>query len=699
MTVTRRLAVLQLLFLFLPVPVAVQCFRMQVIQGKEWRTRAEYTRRRIEFLEPARGSIVARQPGGADVPLAVETAVHAIYARLSQVDPYVRAVDAVTSACRLPRTAALEALTRRDAGDPVLVFNPPAGARPDKLRRLLRRVTGARVVDLPGGGCRVELASDLAWVRDHTIAELGRVLGVDPALLRNRLAARARQAVGEENSYQRAHDLDTPVRLVAGIEFDAVVVIDESPGLYPGVEVRADTVRRYLLGRTAAHVLGYTGLVNKAEASRLKQDGLLLEFRSGLKELERFRDIRVQARFMSDRVGRMGLEAAYEAELAGAYGARIVERDAAGRERGTLFCDPPVQGRDLVLTIDLAAQAAAQDALGRVCEDMDQRWSGDPARAPEGGVGASVVVLDVTTGAVVVMASYPDYDPAQPVVAGAVGVSSLNRCVRLTYPPGSVFKPITAVAALNAGVVHPSETVLCEGRYPKVQSGFTCKNHGVGLSLDLPGALMRSCNVYFYEMGDRLGGGLLAEYARRMGLGVPTGVDLAGEKGGNLPDPVWKRQSSGESWQPGDSWNLGIGQGALLVTPIQMARAYAMLANGGRLVTPHLVDGMDLPSGEPVVRVPAEVLEGLRWVVEEPGGTAYSVSALRRLEVAGKTGTAQAGGGRYHAWFAGFAPHESPRYALAVCVENVPKGLAGGQVAGPVAAEVFAALLDGANPR
>ncbi len=421
---------------------------------------------------------------------------------------------------------------------------------------------------------------------------------------------------------------------------------------YPGIVVKLRARRRYPLGRTACHVIGYVGPLRAGEPEHLIPLGYRLD----------------------DIIGRAGVEKVYEKMLRARRGGRIVEVDARTGEETTLLEVPAHMGKDLRLTIEIDIQRAAEAAL------------------EECGKPSSAVLMDVHTGAVLAMASYPFFEPQAFVPPRKNALVRryfrdrrhplLNRAIQGAYPLGSIFKLITATAALETGTITENTQFNCMGAYHIGRWTFRCwKRTGHGM-IDVRDAIKVSCNVFFFTAADKMGGKALSEWASRFGLGRKTGIDLPFESAGRLPVPGKTRR-----WSRGQTVNLAIGQGALLVTPIQAARLTAAIANGGKLVRPHVLSSTTIET-TPVGARPETlriVREGMWRVVNAPHGTGIKCR-LEEVAVAGKTATAQAGRGEDHAWFAAFAPYERPRVCVVVQVEH---GGHGGEAAAPVAARIL----------
>lgn len=414
--------------------------------------------------------------------------------------------------------------------------------------------------------------------------------------------------------------------------------------------------RVYPAGPLVAHVLGYVGEVTREELERYSPG----DYRGG------------------DYVGKGGVEEFYESVLRGTPGQEAIEVDARGRKVKRIGFMEPGQGKDLELALDLGAQRLASELMA-------------------GRVGA-VFAMDVHNGNVKVLFSSPNFD-ANPL---AWGISSrewnelmrdperpmLNRVIAGTYPPASTFKVVPAFAALAENAVTKRTTFNCTGGTRVGNRFFRCwKRDGGHGPVNVVKGLRDSCDVFFYQAGLRTGIDALVKWGAVFGVGEPTGIDLPGEARGNIAGPAWKLERFKERWYPGDTANYSIGQGFLLLTPIQLARIYAAIANGGKLVTPRLLKGaktsvsLQLPEGPLAI-----VKEGIEEVVLRGTGRR---AGLYGVSVAGKTGTAENPHGDDHAWFVGYAPVENPRY---VAVALIEAGLHGSSAAGPVVGELLGYL-------
>jgi penicillin-binding protein 2 len=463
------------------------------------------------------------------------------------------------------------------------------------------------------------------------------------------------------------------------LEWPGVVALETHQLELPGVSLRVGPRRDYPYGPLAAHLLGYVGEVSENELARTTNP----EVRRG------------------DLVGKMNLEKSWDEELRGKPGGQQVEVDALGRRVRVLEDVPDVPGDNLVLTIDLDLQQEAERALG------DR--------------SGAVVALDPRSGEVLVLASKPAYDPnlfargIQPAEWRALMQDPLkplnDRAVQGLYPPGSTFKVVMAAAGLEEGAIGPKTSAYCRGGMSLGNHFFGCWRHGGHGQIAFHQAIVQSCDVFFYQLGQRLGIDTIATWSRRFGLGAPSGIRLEHEKAGIIPDTQWKLRRFKRPWVAGETMSASIGQGYVTVTPLQMAQVVATIANGGTRYLPHYVKRVVAPDGtlrqevEPEVIGDAPIIKestvkklhaAMRDVVMTPGGTGHA-ARIRAVEVAGKTGTAQtvalkgsnrrARGSRDHAWFIAFAPVEEPTIALAVLVEHAGGG--GGKFAAPIAKQIL----------
>ncbi len=439
---------------------------------------------------------------------------------------------------------------------------------------------------------------------------------------------------------------------------------------HPELEILERPRRSYVYGILGAHLLGYMGEISAPELS-----------------LNIFRKRRA-----GDLIGKSGIERIYDAELAGKDGIQKLRVDSLGRTVELLPPVPPQSGKAIRLTIDLDLQKATEKAL-------------------EGRVGAAIA-MDPRNGEILAITSRPTFNPND--FSTRISLSRWgnltsdadrplqNRVVQNTFAPGSIFKIVMAMAGLEGGLLDPKETVLCSGSKEFFGHRFRCGARSGHGRLDLKRALQYSCNIYFYELGRRLGIDRIAAFSRKIGLGAATGVDLTGEVPGIVPSREWKKKTTGVPWFAGETISVSIGQGPILVTPLQVALVLTAISRG-QFVQPHI--RMDRNSDN-VQSFPQEYLQPVKdglWLAVNELGTGRAAH-IDGMEVAGKTGTVQiisrttleklppgqAAKFKPNAWFAGFAPMDDPRIVVAVIIE---RGGDGGRVAAPIARAIFQAYM------
>jgi penicillin-binding protein 2 len=518
--------------------------------------------------------------------------------------------------------------------------------------------------------------------RERTIGALGVLLDSEGAVFDER--------IGEPRGRGRFQ----PVRLAGDITYDQLASVESHRFALPGVVTDIQPRRHYVEGDLAAHLLGYIGEIQRRQLEQQAYAG----YRSG------------------EVIGQAGIETLLERDLRGRQGGRNLVVDVAGRIVEVLDEEVPVPGRAVTLTLDLDLQKAAEESF---LPDV----LGEP-----GKLGA-LVAMDVSNGDILALAAKPSYDPND--FAGGIDAETWeqlmtdewrpiqNRAISGQYPPGSVLKAIVAAAALEEGVIDPGERVFCPGHFRLGRRTYRCWKRGGHGSVDLRQAIKSSCDVYFYQLGLKIGIDRLAVTARGFGLGQRTGIALGQENAGLVPTSEWKERRFGEVWMKGETVSASIGQGFNLVTPLQLAVAFAAIANGGKLFRPRLVVSIQArdepatpgPAPELLGTVPvdpahlARVTDALEAVVGEEGGTARR-ARVPGVRVAGKTGTAQVVHMKHtedleedevpihfrdHAWFVGFAPVEAPEIVVAALVEH---GGHGGSAAAPIVQRVLAKYFE-----
>lgn len=470
---------------------------------------------------------------------------------------------------------------------------------------------------------------------------------------------------------KKAQSPFTPVRLKEGLPFPEVSYIEARRSDFPGLIIEIEVSREYIYGSMGSHVIGYLGKLNPAQSKSSE-----------------FRDVPPEA-----FIGQWGVEKLYDKSLRGTAGQRIIEVDALGREIRLIRENPPEKGSDLTLALDIALQNAAEKAFN--------------------GRAGALVALDPNSGELLGLVSAPSFDPNK----FATGISydewvqlttdkkvpMLNRAIQSQYPPGSTYKIVTAIAALEENAVTEEAKTDCRGGISYGQWHFGCwKKTGHG-SVSLHRAIVESCDVYFYEAGKRLGIDRIHRYSSLLGLNRETGITLGKEKKGLIPSTDWKKATKKANWFLGETFVSAIGQGYVSVTPVQMAVMMSIVANDGRAYQPSLLKGTPpVLVSEAGIRPEtfSFIRDSLMGVVNEPGGTAWSSKSAMTV-IGGKTGTAQVVGIRKdskylperfrdHAWFVAFAPVEQPEIALSVLVEH---GGHGGSAAAPIAKKAIEAYL------
>jgi penicillin-binding protein 2 len=494
----------------------------------------------------------------------------------------------------------------------------------------------------------------------------------------------------------------SPVTLERDVDRELVYFLRERQDQFPGISVEEVYVRDYPHGGLGAHLFGYVSEINEDQLSEPQYEGLE----------------------MGDRIGATGLESQYDQALRGRNGAIRVQVDAFGRPRGRQLSEiRPKVGNNLVLTLDAKIQQAGEAAISQF------------------GKPAAFVVMNVNDGSVLGMGSYPSFDPGiytPPVSAKKIGTLTeadmdplVNKATQSAYPTGSTFKLVTSAAAVEAGLITPSETISDGGVLNYGGRDWINAGRQANGTVDLVASLRVSSDIYYYLLGieankvyDDSGDLVLQDWATDLGFGGVTGIDLPGEGAGFVPTPEWRNElfeqalepdspggreaiypeETDRPWSVGDMMNLTVGQGDLQATPLQLALAYATMANGGNVVRPHLAQEVESPAGTALQEItPAprreldisretrtSIMEGLRQAAMAPGGTSYGIFGNWPVEIAGKTGTAETTSGEDQSWYAAVAPFDNPKYVVVATVEG---GGFGAEAAAPAAAEILQTLF------
>lgn len=503
--------------------------------------------------------------------------------------------------------------------------------------------------------------------RKALVERLVALVGLDEDMLRKKLSERGSRLL--------------PRKVKDGLSLRDAAVIEAHRLDLPGVMIQADSQRNFPAGEAVAHVLGYVGQISAEQLEKTESPDL----------------------HQGSIVGQYGVEKSYDRILRGQPGQKVIEVDALGHEKRSVSVVKPTAGDDLFLTIDLRLQQLAESLLGE-----------------ESG---AIVALDTTNGEVLALASRPVFDPnvlsreltpkQWETIVQDEARPLTNRATQGQYPPGSTFKIIMAAAALESRTVSPSTKIHCAGGFPfgrRIYKDWKAGGHG---PMDVTQALVDSCDVFFYTVGQRMGIDTIADFADQFGLGRETGVELPSERVGIVPSTGWKERTKGQPWLPGETISAAIGQGYVTVTPMQMAQVIATVANAGTAFQPRLVRAVrDRATGAvqeqpPIKRDKLSLMpDTLELIQQALAGVVTRGTATRAkstlVSIAGKTGTAQTAALRTgpekdipkkfrdHAWFVSYAPVEAPRIAVAVLVEHMGHG---GSAAAPLAKQIIEAYV------
>ena len=492
-----------------------------------------------------------------------------------------------------------------------------------------------------------------------------------------------------------------PLQIASNITRQSALIFNERSAEFPGINVVVEPIRNYTQGTTAAHIVGYTGKISS-------------------EELKTRKDTYDQ----DDIIGKTGIESAFEEYLKGEDGVKQIDMTVEGTVQEEYVTKEAVKGSDVVLTIDLNLQKVTEEALANSINKIN---SGGYSKRYETNAGAAVV-MEVKTGKILAMASYPTYNPQDFV--GTISTDTWNsyinnpdkplrnKAVQDAYPPGSIFKMVTAITGLETGVTNTKERVRDTGVFHKYNESWRCWQRGGHGWVNITTAIEKSCNYFFYTIGTRMNIDDLEKYARYFGLGEKTGVELPSESAGTVASKG-AAEKAGRGWYAGDMMSAVIGQSYNSFTPLQMAKCISMIANDGKVVNPTIVESVIKADGTEVNKDEVEktineklgitdtgtkdlniskesinvAKEGMKSVTSDEAGTAYSVFKNFPIEVGGKTGSAEtasgAGNGKTHAWFAGFAPYDDPEIAVVVFIDNGGHGWYTGETVRTIMEQYF----------
>ena len=503
---------------------------------------------------------------------------------------------------------------------------------------------------------------------------------------------------------QKGYSSTKAIRIADNISREAVAEFSESADKFVGINIVVEPIREYTSGNLASHILGYAGKISSQEYEQRKN-----------------------TYSSNDIIGKTGIEYVFEEYLKGKNGTKQIDMAVDGTITGEYISKEAVSGSDVVLTIDANLQKVTEDALAA---NIQKIATGGFGKAYDAKAGACVV-MNVNSGEVLAMASYPGYNPSDFV--GGISTEAWNnytnngakplvdKAIQNSYSPGSTYKMVTAIAGLESGAINLNTKINDTGVYRKYGISMNCwyytdyhRGHGY---LNVSEAIEKSCNYFFYETGDRMGIDKLAEFARYFGLGIKTGIELQGETAGVLASREAKQQMHPDdpNWNPGNTLNASIGQGDNEFSPLQMARYISMLANGGHKIDVSIIKTIRNADGSEVSKEELDkfvnkklglsedteqerelnqgylnaVLQGMKSVTSDTGGTAYVRFKDFNISVGGKTGSAEAPNNQVHAWFVGFAPFENPEIAIVVMVENGGHGNYTAEVVRDIMGEYF----------
>lgn len=662
---------------FVGIIILVQLFNIQIVNGAEYRETSNTRLSRAGKIEAARGSISDR------------TGTSLVSTDLgSSVAMYKTNVDDET----LNNSILLMTNILKQNGDSYI--NPfPISIDPYEFlfnseEELAEWRGKYKIPDAASAEEAFYIFRDKYNIKNDNPEEIAQILAIRYAI----------ETIGYSNT--------RTLEISSSITPESAVQLQEMGQSLTGVSVIQEPIRKYHTGNLASHIIGYVQRMRKENKDEFEARGDTYEYE------------------VDDKVGQTGIEYVFEEYLRGQDGEKQIDMSVDGTITGEYTAEEAIGGANIVLTIDANLQGITERALAANIEKIRAGGFGQVYNA-EGG---SAVVMNVNTGEILAMASYPDYTPEyyyNGITQAQIdeynrGKNLQFRAISSAYAPGSTFKMITAVAALESGATTTTEKIDDNGPYPlegakKLPACWLYNSYGYGHRLlNVAGALEKSCNYFFYEVATRMGIDTLEKYARFYGIGSKTGVELSSERSGTVASKENLKALTGDTWTQGHTLNAAIGQGINNVTPLQMAKYISMIANGGKKVDATVIKDVILSNGTYVARSEIDefvkkklnlpddtsenfeiseettraVLQGMLSVTDDTGGTAYQTFQDFNIQVGGKTGSAEAGD-KVHAWFVGFAPFTKPEIAVIVMVENGGHGYYTAEVVKEIVAEYF----------
>ncbi len=657
--------------------ILFQLFNLQIVNGSVYRENSNTRLSRETTIQATRGSILDRN----GIPLVSSDMAFSLEMYKSKAD------DASINHSISVMTQILENNGDKYVDKFPISINPFAFnfSSEEKLK------TWKEKYDIPETASAEEafyLFRDKYNIESEDVAEIRRILAIRYAITTTGYSA------------------TQSIEISSGISRNSAIQLQEHSLELTGVNVVTESNRIYYMGNLASHVIGYMGRISESDLKRLEGEGDTYNYES------------------DDKIGKVGIERVFEKYLRGQDGIKQIDMDVNGTITGEYVTQEAIGGSDIVLTIDANLQRVAEQSLATCIENI-RNGSYSQAYDAQGG---SVVVVNVNNGEVLAMVSNPDYTP-QILYDGISNAQYQdyqnrkvwsNKAIQSSNAPGSTFKMVTAVAGLETGVITPAERINDTGTYHYTDD-FSPRcwyrsGHGY---VNVKDAIKKSCNFFFYEVGNRAGIDNLSKYAKYFGLGSKTGIELTGEVSGSVASRE-VAEKNGDKWQGGDTLSAAIGQSYNDYTPIQMAKYISMIANGGKNIDITIIKDIMNSDGTTETRekinsfangelnlsgnnqneissVSAETLaivkEGMRSVAMDEGGTAYTVFKNFNIEIGGKTGSAEAGVNNsiVNAWFVGFAPYDNPEIAVIVMVENGGHGYYTADVVKAVVDEYFGA--------